>query len=213
MKLHTSILVFFAALPKKIYNTSLNYIASRFESCKIVIDWTDARILNPANLVLHGSFNAGRGLWLQAIGPNSRIEFGDGAMLSDWVHIGAVGTVRIGRHVLIGSKVVIIDHSHGQLGGDSEHQLLVPPAQRPLFSKGDIHIGNNVWLGDNVVVLSGVQIGDYCVVGANSVVSRDLPSGVIAVGSPAVPIKLWDSTLKRWVQIRQVPEGHGTSTA
>ena len=54
-----------------------------------------------------------------------------------------------------------------------------------LQSKGPTRIGSNVWFGVNCVVTSGVTIGDRCVIGANSVVTRDLPGGVIAAGAPA----------------------------
>lgn len=47
-----------------------------------------------------------------------------------------------------------------------------------------INIGNNVWIGANVTVLPGVTIGDNCVIGAGSVVNKDIPSGVVAVGNP-----------------------------
>ena len=177
-------LVFLASLPARIYNRALNAIASRFSAGRVVIDWRDARILGADKLDLRGSFNAGRGLWLQAIGDAARIEIGDGAMLSDWVHIGAVGHIRIGRDVLIGSKVVVIDHSHGHLR-DHDRERYVAPARRALSSKGDIRIGDNVWLGDNVVVLGGARIGDGCVVGANSLVRGELPAGTICAGNPA----------------------------
>ena len=58
-----------------------------------------------------------------------------------------------------------------------------------MSSKGETIIGNKVWLGDNVVVLSGVKIGNNSIIGANSVVTKDIPSFSIAVGSPAKVIK------------------------
>jgi acetyltransferase-like isoleucine patch superfamily enzyme len=178
-------LVSLASLPGRIYNRMLNAAASGFSRGRIVVDWRDARIIGADKLKLQGSFNAGRGLWLQAIGDAAKIEFGDGAMLSDWVHIGAVGRIHIGRDVLIGSKVIVIDHSHGQLGQEHQRERHIAPARRPLSSRGEICIGDNVWLGDNVVVLGGARIGDGCVVGANSVVSGELPAGAICAGNPA----------------------------
>lgn len=65
----------------------------------------------------------------------------------------------------------------------------MPPIKRQLNSKGETIIGNKVWLGDNVVVLSGVKIGNNSIIGANSVVTKDIPSFSIAVGSPAKVIK------------------------
>ena len=52
-----------------------------------------------------------------------------------------------------------------------------------------IEIGNNVWIGGNVTILPGVKIGDDCVIGAGSVVTKDIPSDVVAVGNPCKPIK------------------------
>ena len=62
-----------------------------------------------------------------------------------------------------------------------------------LESAKPIKIGNNVWIGGNVCVLPGVTIGDNTVIGAGSVVSRDIPAGVVAVGNPCKPIRPVDS--------------------
>lgn len=174
-----------AALPRKVWNKVLNLLASTSLGHRVIVEWGDARIINPARIELKGRFQAGRGLWLQAIGERGRIEIGDGARLSDLVHIGAVGRLRIGRNVLIGSKVLIIDHSHGQGYRADPDELSIPPGDRPLVSRGDITIGNNVWLADNVIVLAGVTIGDNCVVGAHSLVRSDLPPNSVCAGNPA----------------------------
>lgn len=177
--------VFAAALPRKIWNKIWNLVASACAGHRLIIDWSDARILNPDRIKLLGRFQAGRGLWLQAIGEDACIEIGDGARLSDLVHIGAIGRLRIGRNVLIGSKVLIIDHSHGHGYRTSPEELQIPPGDRPLASRGDITIGDNVWLADDVIVLAGVNIGDNCVVGAHSLVRTDLPANSICAGNPA----------------------------
>jgi acetyltransferase-like isoleucine patch superfamily enzyme len=181
----TQRLVFLAALPRKIFNRLLNVIASRLESGRIDIDWTDARILNPARVIFEGSIRAGRGLWLQPVVAASTIRIGDGARFSDAVHIGALGNIVIGRNALIGSKVVIIDHSHGHATRALASESHMAPGDRELVSNGDIVIGDNVWLGDNVVVLGGARIGDGCIVGANALVRGELPPGTVCVGNPA----------------------------
>jgi lipopolysaccharide O-acetyltransferase len=185
MSLRFRAVVLAAALPRKVWNKLLNLMASASLGHQINIDWADARILNPAHIQLRGRFQAGRGLWLQAIGERGRIEIGDGARLSDLVHVGAVGNLRIGRNVLIGSKVLIIDHSHGHGYRAAPSEIHVPPGDRELVSRGDITIGDNVWLADNVIVLAGVTIGDNCVVGAHSLVRGDLPPNSICAGNPA----------------------------
>lgn len=60
-----------------------------------------------------------------------------------------------------------------------------PPISRPLTSKGEVRIGNNVWIGDKATVLPGVTIGDGAIVGTNAVVTSDVPAYSIAVGNPA----------------------------
>ncbi len=101
-------------------------------------------------------------------------------------HISAIRNITIGNHVLTGSYVLISDNSHGSTG----HEILnTPPLDRPLFSKGEVCIGNNVWIGDKVSILAGVHIGNNTIIGANSVVTKDIPENCIAAGIPAKVIK------------------------
>jgi acetyltransferase-like isoleucine patch superfamily enzyme len=65
----------------------------------------------------------------------------------------------------------------------------MPVTWQGFTSKGPTRIGSNSWFGVNCVVTTGVTIGERCVVGANSVVTRDLPDGVIAAGAPAKVIR------------------------
>jgi acetyltransferase-like isoleucine patch superfamily enzyme len=65
----------------------------------------------------------------------------------------------------------------------------MPVTWQGFTSKGPTRIGDNTWLGANVVVTSGVTIGERCVVGANSVVTGDIPAGSIAAGAPARVLK------------------------
>jgi acetyltransferase-like isoleucine patch superfamily enzyme len=82
---------------------------------------------------------------------------------------------------LIGSRVLITDHLHGNSADD----LLLPPLARPLYSKGDVSIGSDVLIGDGVCILPGVVIGRGCVVGSNSVVTHSFPPFTVIAGSPA----------------------------
>jgi lipopolysaccharide O-acetyltransferase len=135
------------------------------------------------------NFQASEGLWLDAVtfhdGKNfsPSIRIGDDVSISRWSHIAATHRVEIGTGVLIGSKVIISDHNHGQYkeGWDPA----IPPAMRPLDCDKAVTIGNNVWIGDGVVITPGAVIGDGAVIGANSVVIGTIPAGAIAVGSPA----------------------------
>lgn len=149
------------------------------------------------------NFQAGEGLWLEAVSTyrgqtfSPSIVIGNNVSISHWCHIASTHRVEIGDGALIGSKVLITDHYHGQYGvGVPETNL--PPAQRPLDEDKIVVIGKNVWLGDGVVILPGVTIGDGCVIGANSVVTRDVPPATIAAGVPAVPLKTLDFTTRKW---------------
>ena len=82
--------------------------------------------------------------------------------------------------------MLITDNSHGQ--SIREH-MSMPFTERPLYSKGPVAIGNNVWLGNNVCVMPGVTIGDGAIIGANSVVTHNIPAYAVAAGIPAKVIK------------------------
>ena len=62
---------------------------------------------------------------------------------------------------------------------------ILPPVSRPLVSKGKVVIGENVWIGDKATILPGVSIGDGSVIGANAVVTKDVPPYSVVVGNPA----------------------------
>lgn len=153
------------------------------------------------------SFYAGVSLWIEAVlhykacAHHPIITIGANVTCSDFVHIAATTSVTIGDGVLLGSRVHITDHAHGSYTGLLQDAPTTPPAERCLSSGRPVVIERNVWLGDGVVVLPGVHIGEGCVVGANSVVSRSLPPNVVAVGSPAVPIKAYDFASKTWLPI------------
>ena len=84
-------------------------------------------------------------------------------------------TIRIGHHTLIGPNCSLYTVNHA-----------LDPEERAqgFCMDAPIHIGSRVWLGGDVVVMAGVHIGDGSVIGAGSVVTKDIPAGVIAVGNP-----------------------------
>ncbi len=100
--------------------------------------------------------------------------------------------IRIGENTLIGPGTCFYGFNHSMARDGSFNG--------PLISK-EIIIGNNCWLGCNVVVVAGVHIGDGCVVGAGSIVTKDFPDGVMIAGNPARIIKKYDKTLNDWVKL------------
>jgi acetyltransferase-like isoleucine patch superfamily enzyme len=109
------------------------------------------------------------------------IHIGEQVRINRGSTIFAYEEIRIGDHTLIGEFVTIRDANHGIAAGDhirsQEHEAQA------------IHIGTDVWIGRGTVILPGVRIGDHCVIGANSVVTKDIEPGMVAVGSPARAIR------------------------
>ena len=148
-------------------------------------------------------FTTGVGCRIEAYPENNKktLFFGENFQMNDHVHITARESVKIGNNVLLASKIYISDCSHGSYSGDENdsHPESIPH-ERPLFSK-PVVIEDNVWLGEFVSVLTGVTIGKGSIIGANSVVSKNIPANVIAVGSPAKPIKKFNFATNNWEKI------------
>jgi lipopolysaccharide O-acetyltransferase len=148
-------------------------------------------------------FAAGDGLWLEAITRFNdqvfipRIVIGKHVRVSHFVHIAAAHLVEIGDNVLVGSKVLISDHNHGQYSREHTPPH-VAPTLRPLDHERRVVIGRNVWLADGVVVTAGATIGEGSVIGANSVVIGNIPPFVIASGMPATVRKVFHNDTAEW---------------
>lgn len=128
------------------------------------------------------------------------LKIGKNVQINDYVHIGVANYVSIGDNTLIASKVFISDHNHGSYKGINQSCPSISPILRKLKSD-EITIGENVWIGEFVSILPGVSIGDGAIIGAMSVVTKNIPSNSIAIGSPAKVIKLFDNDIKEWVNI------------
>lgn len=131
------------------------------------------------------------GAWVRYAGElfSPTITIGDGCNIGEHTHITAINKITIGNGLLTGRYVYIGDNSHGGLSWEEAN---IPPIRRKLQSKGEVEIGNNVWIGDKATILAGVVIGDNVIVAANSVVTKSVPSNTIVAGSPAKIIKQLD---------------------
>lgn len=127
-----------------------------------------------------------KGARITALNNKSSIYIGSNVEIGYNCHITCLGKITICDGCLMGANVLISDNSHGQL---IEEQLSFPPSKRPLYSKGYIIIEDNVWVGENVSILGGVTIGKGSIIGANSVVTHDVPPFSLAAGAPARVIK------------------------
>lgn len=157
-------------------------------------------IRNSRYIQLGDNFTTGVGCRLEAYPETEKkvLHIGKNVQINDYVHISAMEQVTIGDNVLIASKVFISDLNHGSYGAADIHDSPdSPPNGRKLYAKPVI-IEENVWIGEFVSVLPGVTIGRGTIVGANSVVSRNLPPYVIAVGIPAKVIKKYNFVTASW---------------
>jgi len=122
------------------------------------------------------------GVWLTAAAP-ARISIGAGTFLNLGVQVAAVELVEIGEHCMLANGCFVTDGNHRF--DDPEK----PVPWQGFSSKGPTRLGANVWCGANVVIASGVTVGERCVIGANSVVTEDLPPFSVAAGAPAKVLK------------------------
>ena len=120
------------------------------------------------------------------IEPDFRCEFGKNIIIEDNVYInfGCVildcAEVTIGANSLLGPNIGLYAVNHAT---DAEERMHGGCYGKP------IHIGKNVWLGGDVKILAGVSIGDNTIIGTGSIVTKDIPSNVVAVGNPCKVIK------------------------
>jgi len=132
-----------------------------------------------------------------------KLEIGKNCKLGDHVHIAAGEHVIIGDNCLMASKIYISDINHGDYTSTTHASSPeIPPDTRKLSTK-PVTIGDNVWLGDNVCILPGADIGNGCVIGANAIVNSRIPDNTIAVGVPAKVIKQYNFKNNTWMRVKE----------
>ena len=155
------------------------------------------QIDNPRNIFL-GRVYVGYNAWLAAMPltgeQNCSLVIKDGSTIGNFNHIYATGSIIIEKNVLTADKVYISDNLHNY------EDVTTPIKQQGIKQNGRIVIGEGAWLGENVCVL-GASIGKNCVIGANSVVTHDIPDYSVAVGIPAKVIKRYDLQQEEWIKV------------
>lgn len=122
-----------------------------------------------------------------------QIVIGDNFKATRNFTIQCINQVIIGKNVLVASDVFIIDYNHG-MNPMTPHYL-----DNVLETKGEgVMIGDGAWIGNNVIILPGVNIGKKAIIGAGSVVTRDIPDYSVAVGNPAKLVKKYDFDKRKW---------------
>jgi acetyltransferase-like isoleucine patch superfamily enzyme len=123
---------------------------------------------------------------------NPVVTIGDRCLIGRGSGIVGHFSIEIGNDVWTGHNVYITDQNHG-------YEDVTKPISQQSQPERAVKIGDGSWLGYGSVVLPGVTIGEHCVIGANSVVTRDVPSFSVAVGVPARVIKKYVDN--SWVEV------------
>jgi acetyltransferase-like isoleucine patch superfamily enzyme len=162
------------------------------------------RVVGPENIELGDRTIVLRHSWLAAISEYAGERYQPNLIIGNDVYIGqyacivATQKMTIGDGSVLSEYVYITDNSHG-LHPDAG--LIM--AQK-LFSKGEVAIGPNCFVGYRACILPGVQLGERCIVGANSVVTKSFPAFSMVAGVPARLIKRYSNLTKQWVSVEDV---------
>jgi acetyltransferase-like isoleucine patch superfamily enzyme len=131
---------------------------------------------------------------LQTSSQTPALDIGSGTQVGNHSHIICTRKIEIGARVLIADRVYIADNLH-------EYQDVERPVMdQPLRQLEPVAIGAGSWIGENVCIV-GCTIGKNCVIGANSVVTRDIPDYCVALGCPAVPVKRFCRDTGTWRKV------------
>lgn len=124
---------------------------------------------------------------------DGKIIIGDNSSIEQCCHIIAADELEIGSRTVISAFVYIADCGHSY--AFSEESVM----QNPLEVK-KTKIGNNCFIGIGAKIMPGVTLGDHVIVGANAVVTKDVPSNTMVAGIPARVIKKYDVSQKKWTE-------------
>jgi acetyltransferase-like isoleucine patch superfamily enzyme len=134
-----------------------------------------------------GQIRFGRFVW---VGEGTKIRCHEGIVeIGPKTVIGQEVTISAYQHVRIGAECVIADRA---MFIDFDHVVVDPeaPVRMQGIYKRDVVVGSNVWIGYGAQILRGVTIGDNAIIGASSVVTRDIPANAVAVGTPARVVRM-----------------------
>ena len=132
------------------------------------------------------------GLTLRILG-DCRLYVGENTYIGSHSHISGIqGSIIIGKQVMIANSVLISTAAH------KYEDVTKPVKDQEYESRGDTIIGEGCWIGEGSCILPGVRVGQNSVVGANSVVTRDIPPFSVAVGNPARVVRQYIVAEKKW---------------
>ena len=174
---------------------------SKTDSVRLKIRFRNSTILRPLEVSLSNLDNVHisnnvfihEGLVLRLLG-DCQLFVGEDTYLGPCSHIsGTQGTIIIGKKVMIADYVYISTAYH------KYEDVTKPVKDQGYEPKGNVIIGDGCWIGAGSYIMPGVKVGKNSVIGANSVVTNDIPPNSVAAGSPARIIRQYSPTEKRWL--------------
>jgi acetyltransferase-like isoleucine patch superfamily enzyme len=149
----------------------------------------------PKRIFIGNKVYIGHNAWLAANpltgNSNCKLTIGDGTSIGRFSHIYATSKIEIGIKVLMADKVYISDNLHGY------SDISLPIIDQSILQIGEVSVGDNSWIGENVCII-GACIGKHSVIGANAVVTKNIPDYCVAVGAPAKIIKRYNFEKNIW---------------
>lgn len=155
------------------------------------------QIDNPETVEIKDNVSIYQYAWIMGgSGSKPTLTIDSGVTIGHFAHIVAVNDVHIEKNVLIADKVFIADCSHNY------ENMEIPIKDQGIKILTRTVIGESSWIGENVCIW-GSRIGKKCVIGANSVVTKDIPDFCVAAGSPARIIKKYNRKTGIWESVEK----------
>jgi acetyltransferase-like isoleucine patch superfamily enzyme len=209
---------------KKPFYQKLNSVTSKYWQLKTVVFYKTVfgsmgrgciicrpmLLENPQFIHLGESVHIREGVRLEAVVQNSpripRLSIGNNVNIEQNVHIVCQSRIYIGNNVSITGNCAIVDTTH-------PYQDVHDPTKigsRILDEDSFVEIGDGCFIGFCAMIMPNVSIGNYCVIGAHSVVTKDVPDYSVVAGNPATLVRRYDPKSETW---EKVAKGRATSEA
>ena len=189
------------SMVSRVYSLLIKREFDRLEGATI---WWNVKLDNVSHMSVGRGVTVRSGSWLYAVVSdqcghklNPRIEIQDGVYLGHRLHLTAVDRVTIEVGAMIADGVYISDNIHDY------HDVNVPIQRQAVVSKGPLSIGAGAFVGEGARIVGPVRVGRNSVVGANAVVTKDIPDFSVAVGIPATVIRTYDKEQDVWKPVGQ----------
>lgn len=185
----------------KLFVRKLFYIHNRKKFSHLAINAVLDKLLRidgKENIIIRKNVVIQKSTWIAAVPLTNKntcsLIVDEGCIIGNFNHIYATEFIHIEKNVLTADKVYIADNSH------SFDNIDIPIMHQGIRQLPKVKIGEGSWIGENVCII-GASVGRNSVIGANSVVTKDIPDYCVAVGSPARVVKKYNFMTKKWEKV------------